>query len=866
MAQPTYIDWLRDTFDPAAFAAIDRLFPNHRFTQDYRGNWLSPLKLDGSDPHKPRKDKTIISSNNPAFALEQGGGSVRLIDWYAQLNGGLDEITAVNQMATILGLPIPTFGQSTPDTIGRANTVTALNDMANTMANALHSPKGAATLDYLRNRGYKSDYIDYLTNVARIGYIDTDTAAKLQPLFAGGSTWPKGVGTTHTLAIPHLSGGRIVGFAFRAIDTLTNPKYTGVWAKGYTSQQAAFYGLQQWGYKSPNTRGERYLCIVEGQFDAIAAAFHGIPNVVAAGGLDLQPQALQAAKARNVDSIVLMLDNDQAGQNINTIERAATKAAEQGLRVYVGTLPPIEGIVKVDLDTYLNTYHGSPDTIQAAINTALPAALYLGERLVDTKAHGEQGHPAIDALKRDVLSLCSKPYANGHDTAQIIELLNAATGGYFTIEGLQAEQKAIEDAKAKEQAAQGLLAITKTIAAQAAAGDTMAAIDTMAKAIDTAKALAAAPDYAKILAPPTIEGLKAALSRNHNGLSTQYWLKSPENDYINFALPVGLTYICGLPAHGKSRMLLNLALYQAEQNSGDVLYLTFEETAAAVTLQGANMFANLRLSSNNRRTLTGYYTNDQTQYFSGQTFEQYKAKETEYFRLLTSGRLRIIAPEQNYIDHLTGLINHHGHTANLRAVFIDYVQLLKIYGCTLQKREELSLIAQTLWQTANALNVPIVLGAQFNRNTCTPVDMHPQNIAESADLERSANTILGLWNSKYDLLENGNYRLKNGLTEPAKRIEGMGFTPTIGGKMYAKLLKCRGGEPNTDIVLQFDGNRGTIYHDQGERLWIDESEKRRTIEQANAVEHNATHVATDEQGRPTLTIDTAPMNNIDAPF
>ena len=135
------------------------------------------------------------------------------------------------------------------------------------------------------------------------------------------------------------------------------------------------------------------------------------------------------------------------------------------------------------------------------------------------------------------------------------------------------------------------------------------------------------------------------------------------------------------------------------------------------------------------------------------------------------------------------------------AVFIDYIQLIHVRNNKDQRREELRVIAQSLRKLAIELQIPIVMGAQLNREAKSPVTLCNEQIAESVDIAREANTIIMLWNSSFS-------------AEDSKELSALqdrhGITFGTGGKMYAIMTKNRGGERGISGAIPFNGNTGRM--------------------------------------------------------
>ena len=315
---------------------------------------------------------------------------------------------------------------------------------------------------------------------------------------------------------------------------------------------------------------------------------------------------------------------------------------------------------------------------------------------------------------------------------------------------------------------------------------------------------------------PSAEGVLTSFSERPTGIATPYAFDTKEGK-IPLQLPTGaLTYICAPTSHGKTRMLENLALYLATDGEpGDVLYFTFEEDTTAVDLELLNIYADMRLSGNNLRTLSSYYRNGEDRYFKGERApEAFKHKEAEFLSLLTSGKLRVYYKDFDS-SALIEAIRYIAKNIRVKAVFIDYIQLLHKAGTRLQRKDELKEICKDFMDLAVETSLPIVMAAQLNREAYSPVDMAVQNIAEASDIEHSANIVLLLWNSAVKPIPGkGGYYIRNkgeaALSDEAKRLESRGFHIGEEGKLYAILAKNRSGARNIDAILDFDGNTGRI--------------------------------------------------------
>ena len=278
-----------------------------------------------------------------------------------------------------------------------------------------------------------------------------------------------------------------------------------------------------------------------------------------------------------------------------------------------------------------------------------------------------------------------------------------------------------------------------------------------------------------------------------------------------------LTLVCGKSSHGKSKFIQNLALQLSvniynSQSEESVLFLTYEEELSDVLLQFANMFVGERELSQydtpNIEVLRDYYE-------TGTLNKCPESKRTNVLRRLQgfnqlrgAGTLRVFYTDF-YSQGLTELIRFLSSQMKLKAVFVDYAQLLYREGNRKDRNQELKDICNDLRTCAIDTGLPIVLAAQFNRQTPNPLEMSEDNIADSADLTRYANTILCLWNSSFD-----NVSDKSTFTasEDYKiKLFSRGFDLGQEGKIYGKITKNRGGTSHIDAVLDFEGETGRVF-------------------------------------------------------
>lgn len=316
------------------------------------------------------------------------------------------------------------------------------------------------------------------------------------------------------------------------------------------------------------------------------------------------------------------------------------------------------------------------------------------------------------------------------------------------------------------------------------------------------------------------ERIRALLIARGQNLSTGYHFGGEEL----MIPPKALTFIVGATGHCKSTFLSNLALRVCElYPEKKVLYISYEEALESVYVNMLNIYAKVNLGENNRNVIANHTIADgdinKLLKVSCQEYDDYRhflenkqavvefaEKEAEFYKLIEDGRLNI----QNIdfaVDTLCSYIKELRRKELCDIAFIDYVQLLNapVRSKYRSREDELKEICISLKDLAvdEEYGLPIVFGAQFNRQVKSAKDLLPTNIGEAGDIERIANTIVALWNCQKT-------------EEPANENADKEICKYQGTKTYnesaifAKILKRRGYASGFTSTFPFEGNTGRI--------------------------------------------------------
>lgn len=791
--------FINNELKPRLWNHIPSIFPDMDFK--LIGNkWQSNKHYDGTEGTGPKRDRSVIKSTRP-YAIWDNTmqGYKEIFALYKEQNN-LTTWEAVTRLCAIVGIPEPETTQEAKENYRRSEERrNALEESAKRQKEALYTPEGASTLEYLHSRGWTKEEIE----LAELGYISVNEAHTIGK--------QDGIGTDYTLSIPLRSGGRIYGFKFRTINAQTPQQRKYKYLTG-TSKTDNLFNLT--GILQENGS----IVVVEGELDALHAQVRGINGVVATGGGKLTEGLLQAATGRGIKRITLLFDKDEKGEEF--IKDSISVAWGKRINVLVATYPDEtlpDGTKIHDTDEYLRAH--TPDELKSLIENAKTASIYLLESLVNKAVQRNGGKDVIkDTVERDltrrVISLANSiPDQTERDLVLLSysKMIDEAISE-DALKAVADEERAIDDSLRKKQQATEASNKAASLLKDEKVDE---ALSVMGEAYASLKKIGAKQKYSSLLALPSESSLFNRMKNKQGELPTLYEFEHPTtHEKERFTLPTGaITFIVAPTSHGKSTLLQNIALQIAKaEGEGTTLYFTFEEDADSVTLQLINKYIGEELCknyssshSNNLRAITHYYRTGNDRYIANDKLSIFHQKLNTFTdSLYNSGKLRLFYEDYDSTELIEAIRYIHSQT-KVKAVFIDYIQLLSKNGNRKQRTEELKDICKDLKDLCIETQLPIVVAAQANREVTSPLEMHSQKIAEAADLERIANKILFIWNSNFAAQKS---------KDSSKEIEAFETRTRIklgcGGRIYAKLTKNRGGVVNMEAVLRYNGNTGVI--------------------------------------------------------
>ncbi len=291
------------------------------------------------------------------------------------------------------------------------------------------------------------------------------------------------------------------------------------------------------------------------------------------------------------------------------------------------------------------------------------------------------------------------------------------------------------------------------------------------------------------------------LKRTSPGVSTGFTIGNE-----NIKIPGGAISVIALPtSHGKTATLINFSLGILNHHSDkSVYFFTYEESWASIKTLFINTYINKELSKNNRESIKSYFINGDMQFIKtdkedvSMRADFLKDKDVFFKNLINNGRLKIFYSDMS-VEELVASIHFIKKNTNVGLVCIDYMQMLKLLKSNqISRQEELKQICLILKDCAIETGLPIMLGAQFNRQVVSEADLSPTQIGEAGDIERIASLIIGGWNRNFA-----------GFTKEGNKNKAGKLVP-VEPAIYFEILKGRGIGNGHNSVMDFNGNTGKL--------------------------------------------------------
>lgn len=637
---------------------------------------------------------------------------------------------------------------------------------------------GGIVVEYLRNRGYTdSDIIlmdfGFLPIVSQLKKFLKEKGHSSSLIEETLSSFNK----NNPLLIPVYNPfGTLDGFITRAVTSNITPKY--LYSKGL-ERGDYFFNFNE-------SKREKTLIVVEGIIDALLLTQREVRGVVACGGNSpTESQISNAFKYGKVKNIILCLDNDEAGRK--GTEKAIELLKRTNISIYVTNTSPYK-----DPDEFIKA-KGIDDfneVLKLAVNCSKWTAENILNKYETTTDIGREG--ALDDLL-ELESNTNDPIDSNYIMDFIIQRLG------YPREVLEEKILTFHEKRAKEKQAEAFNEIIKE--AQKLAKDNK--VEELGKYLTENVAKARAIAVGNIVTPYSTERAIEDIKHRGDGLKTGY----PSIDKF-VSIPNGaMTLVAGRPSHGKTTFLLNVLLNMVENNPEKSFYFfSYEESKTALYVKIINILSKTIVSNQYI-----YKNNQQIElYIKGENKgnEAIDTAMDKYDKYVKEGRLWLIDTPLS-VDILAGTIENSTFNYNVGGVFIDYAQRIKYSGKYETERVKIARISEELRETAARLDLPLIVGAQLNRENSKD---KPQldNLKEAGNLEEDANVVLGLYNWKTAIEKERANEITNKDGDAKKKIlknckgENVKIDDVKDIDFEVHILKNRNGAINETALLSFN--------------------------------------------------------------
>lgn len=803
---------------PRIFDHADELLPELHLQK--RGDkWFSSLRLDGTPGG--RNDRLIMRRKNPFTVFENGSSNCLdiLEEWQKRKRLG-SRYEAEVDLARYFNIEdkIPMGDAKSRERFEeKVRENKKKNELSDKLSEALFSPEGKSGLEYLRDvRGYTEEEI----RSAGFGYVTPALNEELGEKNQVGK-----------ISIPFRVDGKLYGYKFRNIFPDCDKKFrymcnASANPHGYRYPQGEF--LYNLGTIRLD-KEDRGVIIVEGEFDAISTELKGgFSNVGALGTSNLNENHIKQLQKLGTERVYLFLDMDKAGKN--GTEKAIEKLHRVGIEVYVGEIPGGK-----DPDEFFRNGGTSEDFDKLAKGgkhfTEYKFIQYR-EEWIKSYNEGDVSR-SFDVFKRKIIELSQT--VDAVRRRLLFVWFTDSTGGQITPEDFEEVAREKDAERLREKRKEKINETLSEAHKLSGEGKTDEALSVLTKGTEEANKITVEEKFSRYLLPRTKEEREESYRNHPDGIPTRFYFGRGADRFRGELPSDALTIIGAKTSHGKSRFLINLALDIAsgihqKKEEGRVLYFCFEENSDKVEMKILNTFLGFPLNNGGRNlsSLMLYFRNPTDPELSNQkkpdfinkdVREKFEAVSGFYFReYIDNGRIQVINDSRD-ISSVIGTIQYLANKVpgGVRAVIVDYIQLLHDEGFRGERYVELKRISEKLNETANKLRLPIILGAQLKREVKSPDDFEAEAISDASDIEKSADNIWFLWDSTQDVSAGvrSEWHTAPGQT---RGISSLGaelalnheFHPGTPGKLFIQIVKNRNGVRGVWEVLNVEGFSGRV--------------------------------------------------------
>lgn len=737
---------LRDFFEnevrPALAAGLAAAFPEFGFRRGRGEWWTATAAPPGFEDYGVRERK--LTAN--AWGLRSFKASAVAVPWTAYILGrteaprGADFVEAVKKLAERLGLDASVLDRErTPEQVEEDHKRVRRGDLLEDFVAEAHAvlvdvTAGKTARDYLTRRGFEAEDFEGLAfgvyttpktvedRLKALGYTAEEVGASGLVTTRDGA--PLNSWTGRVVFPWRDERGRIVTVAARDTTGKVEDSLKYLYLRDH--EKGTAFGLDV-AVRSETARREG-LVLVEGLLDVALLQALGMDNVAALGGAGdlLTAERWERLARLRLPSFVLVLDNDEAGRkglgkaldNLSNVDNVPN--------VYV--IDPSELGAAKDPDELVRTK--GLDAFRQVLKARRPWVSWRGEALLGTVDAASPEGERRDAAGRvlDFVEAVRGPRVT-LDQEELLRLTSEKTGYSFdALNELAADQAA---RRRREDAEKAVASALRTAQADLSKG---VSVEDVVGGLEEGLAHAHARTEA---APPplSVDRWLEAKRTAREGLSSGW--SAVDALGVRFS-PGELAVLGARTGHGKTSVVVGLVKnwLDAEAVDGPVVFYSLEEPEDRIV----DRLVSLLTWKNGN----GWTANEVRDYLRDSNAENRHAADgywPDVGRLDAAidrvrgweDRLQVVHRPAWDVKTLDAHARERAALGPVGAVLVDYLQRVPpTPGFKADRRDqEVSYIGRTLKTLAVDLGVPVVVGAQINREAAR--DLDHSAIHDSAD-------------------------------------------------------------------------------------------------------------------------------------
>lgn len=302
---------------------------------------------------------------------------------------------------------------------------------------------------------------------------------------------------------------------------------------------------------------------------------------------------------------------------------------------------------------------------------------------------------------------------------------------------------------------------------------------------------------------------------------------------ISFA-PAAISIVAASTNHGKTAVMMQTALHLAAQGDKRYIYISAEEDQRQLYLRACTAFIGKDWpeDSHPRKDLRQAIRKDMPADLFADTQDNAQGGPS---KILTGKERynRVIAPNLRLIyanediptlcSHIEALVDDwRNQGIEVGGVFLDYLQMFRAGGRSFNRTDELQAICAELNGLAKATGLPLIVGAQLNRQATQKGQqgvgfdgIELANIGDSTGIERIANDVYLVWYTDKmkaaDVQDaEGQPKAYHKLGYRTRRVVDQATGEIVPHTLYIENLKARDYETGAYCIVPFNGATGVV--------------------------------------------------------